>query len=505
MDITERKRQEEALKQGEIRWRTMAEALPNLVWTDLPDGTCDWLSSQWRTYTGVPLEELLGYQWLEKVIHPDDQKRTLACWQAACEDKADYDLEYRIRRHDGEYRWFKTRGVPIRDGQGRILHWFGTCTDIQDSKQMEESLREDDRRKDEFLATLAHELRNPLAPLQNGLQIMKLTEGNGSLNDLHAMMKRQLDQMIRLIDDLLDISRVSRGKLQLRRKPIVLQDVVLQAIEMSEPLIKASEHNFSAVVPEVPIYVNADAVRLTQVFGNILNNAAKYTPRSGTISLVISTEKGEVVTSIKDTGIGIPTTMLSRIFELFTQVDHSLEKSQGGLGIGLTLAHRLIELHCGKIVAKSEGEGCGSEFIVTLPLVTAPRLGTKGNNVDPVAINRRRVLVVDDNRDSAITLEMMLEMMGQEVRKAHDGREAIAIASTFLPELILMDVGMPKLNGLDATRLIRETPWGKNIRIMALTGWGQDDDKKKSQAAGCDGHLVKPVQPMLLQKVLAEI
>ena len=245
-DVSDRKRAEQELREAEhrvriseLRWRTLAETLPNLVWTDLPDGQCDWLSSQWGKYTGMPENELLGLRWLEAVVHPDDRGRTLACWTAACADQGDYDLEYRIRRHDGAYRWFKTRGVPIRDDLGKIVYWFGTCTDIEDVKRMEAALREADHRKNEFLATLAHELRNPLAPLRSGLQILAMTDDQTAQNQAREMMERQLGQMVRLIDDLLDISRISCNKLELRRACISLTSVIESAVETARPVIDA--------------------------------------------------------------------------------------------------------------------------------------------------------------------------------------------------------------------------------------------------------------------------
>ena len=299
-DVTDRKRAEdelraaevrsaeqgEALRASELRWRTLAEALPNLVWTDLPDGQCDWLSSQWGRYTGIPENDLLGLRWLELVIHPEDRERTLQCWNAACADQGDYDLEYRIRRHDGEYHWFKTRGVPIRDQEDKIVYWFGTCTDIEDVKRLEAALREADRRKNEFLATLAHELRNPLAPLGTGLQILRLNDEPAERERAREMMERQLAQMVRLIDDLLDISRISRNKLELRKARISLAGVVANAVETARPLIDSKGQDLSIVLPGEPIYLDADLTRLAQVFWNLLNNAAKYTDPGGRIELV---------------------------------------------------------------------------------------------------------------------------------------------------------------------------------------------------------------------------
>jgi PAS domain S-box-containing protein len=506
MDITERKRQEEALRASEQRWRTMAEALPNLVWTDLPNGQCDWLSSQWGKYTGIPENELLGLRWLETVIHPDDRERTLVCWQAACADQGDYDLEYRIRRYDGEYHWFKTRGVPVRDEQGKIVYWFGTCTDIEDVKRLEAALREADRRKNEFLATLAHELRNPLAPIRNGLQILRMVKDGPIREQTRGMMERQLGQLVRLVDDLLDISRISRNKLELRKARIPLGAVIENAVETARPLIDEKGHALMVALPPEPVYLDADLTRLAQVFWNLLNNSAKYTDPGGRIELLAERQGGEVVVTVQDNGIGIPAEALADLFTLFSQVDHSLEHSQGGLGIGLALVKGLVEMHGGSIEAESAGVGQGSRLVVRLPVACSQWDEDKPQTADSRADSaRRRVLVVDDNRDAAASLAMTLSLMGHNTRTAHDGLEAVELAEAFHPELVLLDIGLPKLNGYDACHRIREQPWGKDICIVAVTGWGQADDLRRSQGAGFDQHLVKPVDFAALEKILDEL
>ncbi len=378
------------------------------------------------------------------------------------------------------------------------------------------ALREEDHRKTEFLALLAHELRNPLAPLRNGLQVLRLA-ANGSLPAGHhgrveqacTLMERQLQHLVRLVDDLLDVSRISRGKLRLRKERITLETVVASAWETCEPLVREQGDELTVSLPEEPVYLDADMTRLAQALSNLLSNAIKYSDQGSRIWLTARREGNEVVISVKDTGVGIPPAMLPRVFDLFTQVDRSLEKSQGGLGVGLTIVKRLVEMHGGSVEARSEGYGLGSEFIVRLPVVLA---AVQPEEVDdpqacPTAAHRLRsglrILVADDNVDSATSLAMMLELMGHEVRTAHDGLEAVAGAAAFRPEVILLDIGMPRLNGYDACRRIREQPWGKNVVIVALTGWGQDEDKRRSQEAGFDNHLVKPVEPAALDKLLA--
>ena len=368
-------------------------------------------------------------------------------------------------------------------------------------------LQEQDQRKDEFLATLAHELRNPLAPIRNGLQIMRLAPGNAEASErIRSMMERQLGQMVHLIDDLLDLSRISRGKIDLRKERIELASVITQAIETSRPSIDQAGHELLVEVPPGPIYVDADLTRLVQVFSNLLNNAAKFTERGGRVQLAVQLMGADAVVSVTDNGIGIPTHMLPHVFEMFTQVDGDLGRSRGGLGIGLSIVQRLIQMHGGSVEARSDGPGRGSEFIVRLPValsLTLNKLADEGNSVRPTA--RLRILVADDNLDAAESLAMLLTLEGNETRTAHDGLEALDVAAAFRPDVMLLDIGMPKLNGYDVCRRIRQQAWGKNIVVIALTGWGQEEDKRRSLAAGVDAHLVKPVDFAALQKLLTGV
>jgi PAS domain S-box-containing protein len=368
-------------------------------------------------------------------------------------------------------------------------------------------LREADRKKDDFIALLAHELRNPLAPIRNGLQVLRLAVGDAdaTVAEARAIMDRQLAHMVRLIDDLLDVSRINRNKLELRRARVELTDVVSSAIETARPAIDAEGHELTVALPQRPIFLDADLTRLAQVLSNLLTNSAKYTEPGGRIWLSAERRGGEVVVSVRDTGIGIPAESLGNIFDMFSQVDRPIERSSGGLGIGLALVKGLVEMHGGTVAAASEGPGKGSTFTVTLPVLAdqpAPPVEPAGDS--RAAGPGRRVLVVDDNRDGAALMAQMLRLLGNEVRTAHDGVEAVEQAGAFRPEVILMDVGMPRLNGLDATRRIRAQPWGKGIKIIALTGWGQENDRERSREAGCDGHLVKPVDLPDLEEMLAE-
>jgi CheY-like chemotaxis protein/two-component sensor histidine kinase len=351
-----------------------------------------------------------------------------------------------------------------------------------------------DHRKDEFLATLAHELRNPLAPLANALQILKREGGTGHLmQQTTSMMERQLTHMVRLVDDLLDLSRITHNRLDLRKGHVELAAVINQAVDASRPLAESAGHDLKVAGSPGPIYVDADAVRLTQVFGNLINNACKYTSAGGTITITTEAHGKHALVRITDTGIGIPPEKLASIFDMFVQVDQSLEKTQGGLGIGLTLAKRLLEMHGATIEARSEGKGRGSEFTVRLPIVDSPRIPTAPSTGAPALPRSRRVLVVDDNVDASTSLAMVLQMMGYETFMAHDGQAAFDAANAHRPEIILLDIGLPKLNGYEVCRRLRMEPWGRSMVLIALTGWGQEEDRRKSREAGFDGHLVKPV------------
>jgi signal transduction histidine kinase/ActR/RegA family two-component response regulator len=376
-----------------------------------------------------------------------------------------------------------------------------------------QQLRDTDRRKDEFLATLAHELRNPLAPIRNGLHIMRLMAGDeAAVAQARTMMERQLIQMVRLIDDLLDVSRITRGKLDLRKERVELANVLSSAVETARPLIEAAGHELTVQSPDEPIYVDADPMRLAQVFANLLNNAAKYMDRGGHIWLTAELRRRaglrpEAIVTVRDAGVGIPKEALPRIFEMFAQIDQSLEKSQGGLGIGLTLVKRLVEMHGGSVEAHSEGPGKGSRFIARLPVVETgnalhPTAGENG-----IAENHLqcRILVADDNRDAAESMGTMMRHLGHEVRIVHDGVQAVIEAAEFRPDIILLDIGMPRLNGYDAAQRIRAQAWGNDMILVALTGWGQDEDKRLAADAGFNQHFTKPVNLADITNLVANL
>jgi signal transduction histidine kinase len=379
---------------------------------------------------------------------------------------------------------------------------------IAERQRAEEALREADRRKSQFLATLAHELRNPLAPIRNAMEVLRQSGGDEQkVKRVTEMMQRQVGQMVRLVDDLLDVSRISRDRIELRREPIELAAVVQHAVEAVRPDYESMEHELTVTLPPQPTYLNADPIRLAQVVGNLLSNACKFTEKGGRIQLTVEQVGKQAVIRVQDTGIGIAAEQLLRIFEMFTQVDTSLGRSRNGLGIGLTLAKQLVELHGGTVQARSAGVGQGSEFVVLLPVLSTPLppLPREPSGVKPVATVQRRILVVDDNPDAAESLAMLLKLSGHEVHIAHDGLEAVEVAAKLQPDVILLDIGLPRLDGYEAARRIRKQPRDKGVILVALTGWGQDEDRRRSEEAGFDAHMIKPVDLDALANLLVKL
>jgi PAS domain S-box-containing protein len=505
-ELADRLRAEEELRTSERLYRGIGESIEYGVWICDAEGRNLYASESFLRLVGLTQEEGSRYGWTD-VLHPDDVAETVTAWQDCVRTGARWDREHRFRGVDGRWYPVLARGVPVRNERGEITAWVGINLDISDLKQVENELRDADRRKDEFLATLAHELRNPLAPIRNGLEVLKRATNPEALAAARDMMERQCEQMVRLLDDLLDVSRISRGAVELRRERVDLAAVVLRAVETSRPLLQQAGHELTVSMPPIPVFVEADVTRLSQVFANLLNNAAKYTERGGTVRLTVDRQGDDVVVSVKDDGVGIPSDLLPLVFEMFVQVDRSLERTHGGLGIGLTIARRLVEMHGGTIEALSAGTGAGSEFVVKLPAASVPLSAAGGHRDRSEAGERPKlsILVVDDNADSAQSLAMMLEIGGHATHLAYDGAEAVEVAGQVRPNVILMDIGMPRMNGYDACREIRATPWGRDIVMVALTGWGQTDDRRRSEEAGFDHHLVKPVEPAALDELLARL
>jgi len=460
----------------------------------------------------VPPGPVMTWTAIQAILHPDDRDHARDAVNRSIATRDQYDVEYRIRRRDGTEIWLSAKGRAQYRPDGTPLGMYGVVQDITDRKHQEQSLRlraaelaEADRKKNDFIALLAHELRNPLAPVRTGLEIMRRDPGDeNAVAKARAMMDRQLSHMVRLIDDLLDVSRLSRNRLNLQKTRVLLSDVVTHALEAVGPAIEAAGHTLEVSLPPEPVTFVGDITRLAQVFGNLLSNSSKYTDRGGQISLRAEVGDGEAIIRVSDSGIGIPHDALPRVFDMFSQVDRTVERETGGLGIGLALVKGLIETHGGSVTADSPGPGLGSTFTVRLP-VARRQSGVRAAAPATIAppAQRHRVVVADDNRDGAEAMAILLDLLGNEVHVAHDGLEAVEVTERVRPDLVLMDIGMPRLNGLDATRRIREQPWARNMTIIALTGWGQDSDRDQSRAAGCDGHLVKPVGVRQLEAVLA--
>ncbi len=505
-DVTQRKRAEHALREREAELRE-AQSLARLgswYWdlaTDLTEPSAELL----HIFGFVSPEQVPPFRQQSGVLYPPpDWERMNAAVQQALAQGSSYVIDVRAWR-GSEPIWVTARGSVVRNAQGKVVGLRGTVQDITERKLAEEALREADTRKDEFLATLAHELRNPLAPMSNGLAILRHADPASPVGvRARELMERQLMHMVRLVDDLLDVSRVSRGKVALKKATVSLNAVVELALETSRPLIESAHHALSVELPQEPVLLHADATRLAQVLSNLLNNAAKYTPEGGRLVLRAERRPGERLSlSVSDNGMGIPADMLGQVFDLFTQVGSTLDRSQGGLGIGLSLARQLVEMHGGHISAESAGPNQGSTFIVDLPMgrLLAGEPAGMGQALAGAAACRR-VLVVDDNVDAAETLALLLRMDGHEVHVVHDGLQAIAAAQAHLPELVFLDIGMPGLNGYEVAARLRAIPALAQTVLVAVTGWGTERDQVRTRAAGIDGHLTKPVQEEDLARAL---
>jgi PAS domain S-box-containing protein len=511
-EILERRRVAVALSASERRLKAVLDNATVAVFLMDRDRNCLYMNAAAERLTGYQLAQAQGKRLHELIHHsrPDGSPYPVEeCPIDRSVPETDGQQGEEVFVHpDGRFYPVAFTASPIRDEQGQISGTIVEVRDIRVEKEAAERLREGDRRKDEFLAVLAHELRNPLAPLRSGLDILRLlTPKDPTLARTTDMMGRQIGHLVRLVDDLLDLSRVTHGRLELRCEPVLLREVAETATEASRALIDAHGHELVFQCRDDQLAIDGDAQRLAQVISNLLSNSAKYTPPGGRITLTIEHDADHAVISVADTGIGIPSDSLTRIFEMFSQIRLDGHKTEGGLGIGLALVRYLVELHGGTVTAKSAGVGKGSEFTVRLPtLAHFKRVdevpGVVESN-DTVQVTRRRVLVADDNADAAASLTLWLELAGHEVHTATNGQQVVTLAERFRPDVIFMDLGMPHLDGLAASRKIRSQPWGQAIRIVALTGWGREEDRMRTQAAGIDLHWVKPVDPHALRRILA--
>lgn len=497
VDITERKRTEEVACELEERTRIAIDAAEMATWEwNLITDEAYWNE---RHFLLLGMEPKLGPVDSDAFlshVHPDDRGRIQEELRKTIEERTVYDAEFRAVRDDRIIRWMSGYGRITEETNGQPSRMSGVMFDITARKQAEEALRDADRRKDEFLAMLAHELRNPLAPVRNILQILTLTGGDDErVSSAVEMMSRQVDHLVRLVDDLLDVSRISRGKIKLRRERIELTRVVQEAAAAIRSAYQTGHRELVVTVLQSPVYLNGDATRLAQVVSNLLTNGLRYTREGGHVWLIVEPVDNQVLLRVRDDGIGLAADQLERIFELFVQVDTSLDRSRGGLGLGLTLVRKLVEMHGGRVKARSGGLDQGSEFIIYLPILIESEKSMSTLSEKPVLKTPgRQVLVVDDNRDAATTLAMLLKLKGYEVQTRYGGREALQAAESLHPDIVLLDIGMPELDGYETCRLIRQQPWGRDLVLIALTGYGQEEDKQRTRETGFNGHLVKPVE-----------
>lgn len=513
---TERDISHQVRTESEMYFRRLADRIPVLLRVEDELGSAQFVNEPCTTFTGRPREALLGDGWLQ-FVSPEDRERYLAEHAQALATRGRLETDLRMRRADGAYRWMRSISVPHHDAQGAFVGYIGLMLDVEDHKVAEAGLRDADRRKDDFLAMLAHELRNPLAPIRTAVAVItRAAAGNATAAWAVNVIDRQTELLAKLLDDLLDVARIARGKVSLERVPVELAVVVQRAVELCQPLIDARHHRLAVQLPAEALRVEGDLMRLTQVLSNLLTNAAKYMDEGGQIWLEVRREGESAVIRVRDTGMGMPAQLLNLVFDPFMQADASLDRSRGGLGLGLTLVKQLVVLHGGTVEAHSAGLGQGSEFIVRLPLLDTGPGVVQGRGTDAVApqppavpgtgpapAGGRRVLLVDDNRDAAESLALLLRLAGHEVSVAFDGRQALELAGRCMPQMVILDIGLPGLDGYQVARNLRGAQGTAHALMIALTGYGQPGDVARAKAAGFDHHFVKPVDPQAILDLAA--
>jgi PAS domain S-box-containing protein len=506
---SERLRSEQALQESEAKFRTIADAMPQMVWSTLPDGYHDYYNQRWYDFTGVPHGTTDGDGWND-IFHPEDQPRSWALWQHSLRTGEPYEIQYRLRHRSGDYRWTLGRALPVYSDTGKIIRWMGTCTDIHDQKLAEERLKQADLRKDEFLAMLAHELRNPLAPISAAAQLLQIGPiDEARVRQTSRIIGRQVHHLTSLVDDLLDVSRVTRGLVELDKAQIDIGQVVAEAIEQVTPLIRARHHHLGLQLPPEAPFVMGDKKRLVQVIVNLLNNAAKYTREGGQLLLRTEVDSAHVRIEVTDNGIGMTPELVSRAFDMFAQAERTPDRASGGLGLGLALVKSLVTLHHGTVACESPGLGKGSTFTVSLPRLPAGQRQSDDSQAADSSSHKRiaplRILVVDDNADAASTLSMLLEASGHKVMTEHASHAALERAEAEAPQVCILDIGLPDMDGNALAQRLRAMPQTAGAVLVAVTGYGQENDRQQTLAAGFDHHLVKPVDIEELAAILARI
>jgi PAS domain S-box-containing protein len=499
-DVTECTLAQSQLRESEARFRELANNIDQFAWTCDAQGHTTWHNTRWFDYTGRSQDDLTGLD-CSSLYHPEHVERVLSHWRHCLERGLPWEDTFPLRSRSGEYRWFLSRGVPIRDEHGNVLRWFGTSTDVTALRELQDELKQSDALKDEFLAMLSHELRNPTAAISNAAQVLsKLLSQTETEQSLVDIVQRQVTHLSRLLDDLLDVARITQGRIELKREHIPLQQCVQAAIEATESLIHEKGHRLSLVQSSPPLWVFADRVRLTQCVANLLNNAAKYMHAGGEIRVRTFCENGQVGVEVIDAGIGVSAELMLQIFDLFVQSKRPLDRSQGGLGIGLTVCRKLIEMQGGSVAGFSQGVGHGATFTLRLPHASGPARKLPTPQAAPC---EQRVLIVDDNQDAADSLSLLLQLQGHETLTVYNGEAALAKVAEFCPALALLDIGLPDIDGYEVARRIKEI--APELKLIAVTGYGLVDDKLRSAAAGFDLHLVKPVALSDLEEAIATL
>ena len=509
-DVTEHRRAE-LLRQSWERFRILTETMPQIIFTAKPNGVVDYFNRHWTEFTGLSSLSIENLNWTQ-FVHPADLEENLRRWQHCIDTGEPFQLEHRFRRSDGVYRWHLSRANALRDAEGNVLLWTGSSTDIDDQKCSENALKDADKHKNEFLAMLAHELRNPLAALKCGLSLLTGASHESDRDWALTMAEHQVRLLTRMVNDLLDTSRITRGTFQLQRERVRPAELIERAVDTVRHLAEAKEHHLHlTVAPNLPL-LQADPARLEQVINNLLTNAFKFTPQGGRVEVSVVAEGGDLVVTVRDTGIGIAPDFLTHVFDPFAQVDTSLVRERGGLGIGLTLVKAIVELHGGSVEARSDGLNRGCEIVVRLPTVGAdnangsgppslengPTLGANG------APERRRILIVEDNLDYALGLRRLLESAGHEVHICNDGLGALSQAPAFAPDVILLDLGLPGMDGYEVARRMREDESLARARIVVISGYACEEDRRRSREIGVDEHLAKPVRFSELLRIVTE-
>ena len=500
-DVTERRHVEAALRDSEQRFATLAEGSPMLLWVTGPQGA-EFVNHAYLDFVGAESDrDVRGYEW-SRYVHPDDREEHLNTYRRAFAEQTRFTAEFRFRRRDGEYRWMRSEATPRFGDAGEFQGHVGATVDITERRNAEDALRVADRQKDEFLAMLAHELRNPLAPIRNASEVLALRySGDPQAAQPIAMLRRQSEHLARLLDDLLDVTRIAQGQVSLKEQPLEIGAVVGQAIETVGPLAQRKSQLLRLERDDVPLYVSGDRTRLVQSVTNVLQNSVKFTPNGGEIVVSVRDAGPDLEVVVRDNGAGISADLVPRVFELFVQSERTPDRTQGGLGIGLSVVKRLVEMHGGAVSVASPGVGRGTTVTIRLPRIEPPNVVVSSAGAVGAA---RRVLVVDDSADAADSLAMLLELEGHQVATAYSAAAALETAERLQPEVAFIDIGLPQMDGYEVARRLRASDRCRAIRLVALTGYGQPDDREEAHRAGFDHHLVKPADREAVDAILAE-